>query len=49
MQFGFETTGHVWEAVSAFLEERDLSYFVVNPLATFRVREARQMSRDKRD
>ena len=49
VQFAFEATGHVWEAISAFLEERALSYSVVNPLATFRVREARQMSRDKRD
>ena len=49
VQFAFEATGHVWEAVSAFLEARALSYSVVNPLATFRVREARHMSRDKRD
>ena len=45
----FEATGHVWEAVAAFLEEQHLEYRVVNPLATFRTREARQMSRDKRD
>ena len=49
VQLAFEATGHVWEAVSAFQEERGLSYSVVNPLATFRVRGARQMSRDKRD
>lgn len=49
VQFAFEATGHIWEAVGAFLEERALAYSVVNPLATFRVREARQMSRDKRD
>ena len=47
--FGFEAAGHVWEAVGAFLEQRALRYHVVNPLATFRVREARQMGRDKRD
>ncbi len=45
----FEATGHVWEAVAAFLEEHHLEYQVVNPMATFRTREARQMSRDKRD
>jgi transposase len=45
----FEATGHVWEAVAAFLEEQHLEYQIVNPLATFRTREARQMSRDKRD
>ena len=49
VQFAFEATGHVWEAVSALLEQQGLSYSVVNSLATFRVREARQMSRDKRD
>ena len=36
-------------AVGAFFEQRALRYYVVNPLATFRVREARQMGRDKRD
>ena len=45
----FEATGHVWEAVGAFFEQQGLRYRVVNPLATFRVREARQMGRDKRD
>ncbi len=49
VQFAFEATGHVWEAVSALLEQQGRSYSVVNPLATFRVREARQLSRDKRD
>ena len=39
----------MWEAVGAFLAQRALRYYVVNPLATFRVREARQMGRDKRD
>ena len=47
--FAFEATGHVWEAVGAFLAQHALRYHVVNPLATFRVREARQMGRDKRD
>lgn len=45
----FEATGHLWEAVAAFLEQHHLEYRVVNPLATFRTREARQMGRDKRD
>ena len=49
VHFAFEATGHVWEAVGAFLEQHVLRYHVVNPLATFRVREARQMGRDKRD
>ena len=49
VHFAFEATGHVWEAVGAFLAQRALRYYVVNPLATFRVREARQMGRDKRD
>ena len=49
VHFAFEATGHVWEAVGAFFEQRALRYHVVNPLATFRVREARQMGRDKRD
>ena len=49
VHFAFEVTGHVWEAVGAFFEQRALRYHVVNPLATFRVREARQMGRDKRD
>ena len=39
----------MWEAVGAFFEQHALRYHVVNPLATFRVREARQMGRDKRD
>ena len=41
--------GHSAKAVGAFLEQHALRYHVVNPLATFRVREARQMGRDKRD
>ena len=49
VHFAFEATGHVWEAVGAFFEQHALRYHVVNPLATFRVREARQMGRDKRD
>ena len=49
VRFAFEATGHVWEAVGAFFEQQGLRYQVVNPLATFRVREARQMGRDKRD
>ena len=36
----------MWEAVGAFVEQHALRYHVVNPLATFRVREARQMGRD---
>ncbi|MFC1660993.1 IS110 family transposase [Gemmatimonadota bacterium] len=47
--FAFEATGHVWEAVAHFLEEAGLKYRIVNPLATHRVREARQLDRDKRD
>jgi transposase len=47
--FAFEATGHVWEAVAHFLQERGQRYVLVNPLATFRVREARQMSREKTD
>jgi transposase len=47
--FAFEATGHLWEAVAHTLTEQHLSYVLVNPLATFRVREARQMGRDKRD
>ena len=39
----------MWEAVGAFRAQHALRYHVVNPLATFRVREARQMGRDKRD
>jgi transposase len=49
VHFGFEATGHIWEAVAAYLEERKIDYQVINPFATFRVREARQMGRDKRD
>ena len=49
VRFAFEATGHVWEAVGAFFEQQGLRYQVVNPLATFRVREARQMGRDTRD
>ncbi len=47
--FCFEATGHVWEAVAAFLEARRERYAIVNPLATFRVREARQLNRHKTD
>jgi transposase len=45
----FEATGHFWEALAHFLSERRVPYALINPLATFRVREARQMGRDKRD
>jgi transposase len=45
----FEATGHLWEALAHYLVARDVPYVLVNPLATFRVREARQMGRDKRD
>lgn len=47
--YAFEATGHLWEAVAHVLREQALPYVLVNPLATFRVREARQMGRDKRD
>jgi transposase len=45
--FAFEATGHLWEAVAYVLRARGERYVVVNPLATFRVREARQLSREK--
>jgi transposase len=47
--FAFEATGHVWEAVAYILRARGERYMVVNPLTTFRVREARQLSREKTD
>jgi Transposase len=47
--FAFEATGHLWEAVAYVLRARGERYVVVNPLATFRVREARQLSREKTD
>ncbi len=47
--FAFEATSHFWEALAAWFEDQELEYRIVNPLATFRVREARQMGRDKRD
>jgi len=47
--FAFEATGHLWEAVAYVLRGRGERYVVVNPLATFRVREARQLSREKAD
>jgi len=47
--FAFEATGHLWEAVAYVLRARGEPYVVVNPLATFRVREARQLSREKTD
>jgi transposase len=47
--FAFEATGHLWEAVAYVLRSRGERYVVVNPLATFRVREARQLSREKTD
>jgi transposase len=47
--FAFEATGHIWEAVAHALQGRGEAYLLVNPLATFRVREARQMDRQKTD
>src|SRR5215468_1266753 len=47
--FAFEATGHLWEAIAYVLRARGERYVVVNPLATFRVREARQLSREKTD
>ena len=47
--FAFEATGHVWEALAHYLETRGEEYVIVNPLATFRLREARQMNRRKTD
>jgi transposase len=47
--FAFEATGHVWEALAYRLRTAGERYVVVNPLATFRVREARQLSREKTD
>jgi len=47
--FAFEATGHVWPAVAFVLEEQGERYVIVNPLATFRVREARQLDRQKTD
>ncbi len=47
--FAFEATGHGWEAVAYVLRARGERYVVVNPLTTFRVREARQLSREKTD
>ena len=47
--FAFEATGHVWEAVAHYLQEHGQRYVLFNPLATFRVREARQMGREKTD
>ena len=49
VHFAFEATGHVWVAVRAFFERHAFRYHVVNPLANFRVRDLRQMGRDKRD
>jgi ribonuclease D len=39
----------VWEAVAHVFRARGERYVVVNPLTTFRVREARQLSREKTD
>jgi transposase len=47
--FAFEATGHVWEALAHFLAAHGEEYVIVNPLATFRLREARQMNRHKTD
>lgn len=41
--------GHVWGAVAYRLREAGADYRIVNPLATHRLREARQLDRDKRD
>src|SRR5215510_4529108 len=42
--FAFEATGHMWEAVAYVLRGRGERYVVVNPLATFRVREAQTIA-----
>ncbi len=47
--FAFEATGHVWEALAAHLQERGERYAIVNPIAVFRLREARRMDRTKTD
>jgi transposase len=47
--FACEATGHVWESLASYLEDHGQQYVIVNPLATFRVREARQMNRHKTD
>jgi transposase len=47
--FAFEATGHLWEAVASKLTQGGERYAIVNPLATFRVREARQLNRHKTD
>lgn len=47
--FAFEATGHVWPAVAYVFEQAGHPYRLVNPLATHRVREARQMGREKSD
>ncbi len=47
--FAFEATGHVWQALAAVLEDHGERYVLVNPLATFCLREARQMNRHKTD
>jgi transposase len=47
--FAFEATGHVWEALAARLEKAGERYVIVNPLAVFRLREARRMDRTKTD
>ena len=47
--YAFEVTGHFWEAVAYALQQVGATYRLVNPLATHRLREARQLDRDKRD
>jgi transposase len=47
--YAFEATGHFWEAVAYALQQAGATYRLVNPLATHRLREARQLDRDKRD
>ena len=47
--FAFEATGHVWESVAQALDQAQLPYRLVNPLATYRIREAKHLDRDKRD
>ncbi len=48
-RFAFEATGHLWEALAHWLAAAGERYVLVNPLATFRVREARSMDRHKTD
>lgn len=47
--FAFEATGHLWTGLAHLLGAAGARYVLVNPLATFRVREARSMDRQKTD